>query len=386
MRTEDAPDPGWAREHPRIPRLAGGAWCLKKSRNKFAAQHAAALARTAAEGKIRQILGNPTPSGEGANFSELDAWLSGWKITNRKATTSSDAVYAGYLDVDGSPRSKAGPSWAWISLTRQYLDRCTTLARVFPAFSTMCSELELPRYAAPSDVQMVLSGFRAELFRQVGHADVGDHVSYEDNSDLVDAMEDPLFTLRTAKSCIRWAIAHELAHLMHDRAHLRARGRQAVRDAGLTPSEFSTKQTIEVGCDAVALDYLLGALDGGDDVITVLTGSLVGTLANVWDGWFEDESAPSGTHPSPTLRFLILRHAWLGRLTELSEGGWDPRSRPLALDSRNVALLFAFEEWGAGDYEPHRSGPVILERVAQYEQLTAGAIGDPGYISPILDL
>lgn len=294
-----------------------------------------------------------------------------WGLTNNKMTTSSDSVYAGYDSTGGSPYSKAGHDWAYIGLTSAYLDRCLKIAQVFPAFVRMVDESMMVE--EKHQVQNLLTRFRNVMFEWLKAAPEIDDDVYH-GFKLIEELQVEEFSVSACKSAMRWGLAHELAHRLTSRNELVESGRLLLKMAGIAGSVSNRKHLLELGCDARAFTFVSESSVTSDDVMSELAGGLIGALALVWDGWFEDRSMSSVSHPSPTLRFYCLRAAWLASLNRHAKQGWIDIARPPAGAAHRIAMLFMFEQWGAGEFEPHRSGASIEERYSQFLTISSNAL------------
>ncbi|UTX52074.1 hypothetical protein [Leucobacter aridicollis] len=110
----------------------------------------------------------------------------------------------------------------------------------------------------------------------------------------------------------------------------------------------------EIACDLLASQYVLESSFATDDLVTQISGSLLALEALIFDGFRQDGSAVSQTHPSPSLRFQIVFMDWME--TILNQSTWHDREHPGLFGLQDIAYWMAFERWAAGHYRPHRSG------------------------------
>lgn len=128
----------------------------------------------------------------------------------------------------------------------------------------------------------------------------------------------------------------------------------------------------EIACDLLASQYVLESSFAADDLVTQISGSLLALEALVFDGFRQDGSAVSQTHPSPTLRFQIVAADWME--TILKKSTWQDRERPGLFGLQDVAYLLAFERWAVGDYRAHRSGARWTHDIALAMDVMLGKI------------
>ncbi|SFR78496.1 hypothetical protein SAMN05428970_2391 [Agromyces sp. CF514] len=110
----------------------------------------------------------------------------------------------------------------------------------------------------------------------------------------------------------------------------------------------------EVACDLLANKYVLMSPFGVDDLVTQVSGALLALEAIKWDGWTQDGSAISQTHPSPALRFKLIWLSWLDTLQDPET--WAGRDAPGPLGLQDFAHWRAYEKWISGAYRDGREG------------------------------
>ena len=282
---------------------------------------------------------------------------------SRPDNESSASVYVGFKESPEMPEvSKLHPGPPFVTITSRFVETCLRVADIFSTFAVLIGGDPRPE---------VLSAAR-----WIPHEYLD--FSREPSGlvlDTVTQTKDDLFSLRTSQAAVRWAIAHEMAHAVASQSERRAayeRAQKLVPNLEEIWSPLRAKLPSfqaslanyhdEIACDLIANQYVLNSPFGRDDLMTQASGSLAALEALIWDGWFRDRSSLSGTHPSPTLRFILLWRDWLETLRD--EQTWAD-AKPLGvLGVQDFAHWFAFEEWAAGSYGDARRGPAWKEDIA----------------------
>lgn len=362
--TEDS-TPGLEPEYPSLSPadIAEGASVrLAKSRRKFEGSRAIA---TDCSVFIEQAIG-VFGAFDHASTSLIDAWLAAWRMPNDSEAVSdvntSAAVFVGVKISSGMPETSPlhkGPPF--ITLTSHFIETCHRLSELFPVFAALVGKNTSAADAA---------GMRDLIFDHLGSAPTS-----SEGSELIEHGRDELFSSRTTAAAARWAIAHEMAHAVGTKADREAAYAEAatlwpdlerdqwhhLRDKVPDFKASVPKYRDEIACDLLANEYVLASPFSTDDLMTQISGSLLALLALVWDGWQQDESAISRTHPSPTLRFRLIWKAWLSKLTDSET--WSDRERPGIFGLQDFAYWFAFENWFVGAYSQDRKGAVWAEDI-----------------------
>ncbi|MGO3894492.1 MAG: hypothetical protein ACTJIH_09335 [Brevibacterium aurantiacum] len=298
---------------------------------------------------------------EFSSVFEIDRWMRGWKIpaiNDKPDVETSHGIYVGFKCSSEMPEiSNVNGPPGYVTVTSRFVQICFRLTEIFTAFCTTIS-------SSPTGVQV--AEFRKLSFE---YLDFDRSVSPE-AEELLSVSRDVLFTERVTRAATRWAIAHEMAHGVGGRAarlaaYDRARMISPKLDSllvssansgvkGLSGDKVIEKHRDEVACDTLAADCLAESPFGLDDIFTEACGSLVAIIALIWDGWFQDGSRFSPSHPSPTLRFEMQYEYWLEKLTNASN--WEVWQAPGVYAVRDFAYFLAFKNWNVGEYGEHRRG------------------------------
>ncbi|MDF2920495.1 MULTISPECIES: hypothetical protein [Microbacterium] len=298
-----------------------------------------------------------------ASSELIEEWMRGWEMPSRSGSPTSGAgriktsssVFVAITDDDDMPSSSAARDRPTVSIPIRYIELCSRIADVFPLFATVTR-----------------SGL---TWQQVGEARRALFEYTDPNTatpatteDLIHNTADEIFTTRVTSAAVRWAIAHEMAHL-RTTATQRHAAYEKVHQLwpSLQEDEWDSlrgelepfggilyKYRDEIACDLLANQFVLDSAFSSDDLLTQACGSLLALEALVWNGWHTDKSARSDTHPSPSLRFMLVYQDWLDVVGELTT--WQYRTPPDVLALQDFAYFYAFQRWGVGAYSQHRSG------------------------------
>ncbi|MCI4657322.1 hypothetical protein [Cryobacterium zhongshanensis] len=294
-----------------------------------------------------------------ASTSAIDQWLQAWRMPprswERPDILSSRAVFVGLADTaDMASVSTLQGGAPFVTVSSRFIKLCTQISEIFPLFGILvASDPTL------DEIQAMRSLF--QYLEPNSTLDVP-------MAQLLQSASDPLFIERTTAAAVRWSIAHEMAHAV---AGQKDRQNAYKRVSDLMPnmeaSQWGPKRyklekyevslrryRDEIACDLLANDFILDSPFAADDLITQVSGALLALEALKWEGWHDDRSALSPTHPSPTLRFKIVLNDWLTKLADPDV--WKVRERPGALGIEDLAHWVGFEKWGSGAYRSHRDG------------------------------
>lgn len=295
-----------------------------------------------------------------ANSAAVDTWLQAWRMPAaadpRPDVQSSRAVFVGIVNSREMPYSSSLASNApHVSITTEFIRTCSRISEIFPQFAQLVA-------SRPSLDQIA-------RYRSLFFFDYLDP-AIKTNQELADEMKarrNGLFSIRTTAAAVRWAIAHEMAHLVAGKNDREAAyARVAMLYPKMEEEQWKTRRDHrkrddprrryrdEIACDLLAIDFILASPFATDDLITQVSGSLLALEALKWDGYFKDKSAVSLTHPSPTLRFLVVMRAWWEKLSDPET--WKGRQAPGVLGLDDIAHWAAFDRWSVGAYRKDRDG------------------------------
>lgn len=355
----------FAPEYPSLTseeRAEGATQRLAKSKRRF---DASSNSKAETLESIIAVLGHSGPFERASNF-EMNKWMDGWRMPaegTRPDNESSASVYVGLKESPEMPEvSRLHPGPPFVTITSRFVETCLRVADLFSTFAVLIGGDPSPELLSAA--------------RRMPHEYLD--FSHEPSGLVLDTItrtKDDLFSLRTSQSAVRWAIAHEMAHAVASRSERRAayeRAQEIVPDLEEIWSPLRAKLPSfqasianyqdEIACDLIANQYVLNSPFGRDDLMTQVSGSLAALEALIWDGWFRDASSVSETHPSPTLRFILLWRDWFETLCD--EQTWAD-AKPLGvLGVQDFAHWFAFEEWAAGSYGAARRGPAWKDDIA----------------------
>lgn len=341
---------------------------LRKSRLAFE-NAGAKVTRLKSDDFYDKLLGDQKHNSH-ASASKVDEWIEGWRMPADPGVPdvkTSLTTYVGIVESRNMPSSSSGLKGKvpYSLITTKFIEFSWKLTEIFPFFIKAVVPLESAADGAKS---------REILFAHLGVArDPGnlldEHVDdHELIQELIDAVRDEILSERITSAAIRWAIAHEMAHIHgseRDRTDAYSRAEQSypniVREqwepkrndlSNFAGSIKSYKN--EIACDLLANQYVLGSPFAVDDIITQALGSLVALEALVWDGYDLDKAKVSETHPSPALRFEIVARDWKRILADPAT--WARCDAPGVLAQSDFAHMLAFGKWAHGAYGELREG------------------------------
>lgn len=331
-------------------------WNSKKSRAGFFRSHP----RPAEFHSVHtHILGDPLPNGVNGNFALLDRIIGSLRVENIPPGKSPSQLFCGLMPAGNSyAESAIVKGGAWIGIGPQCVelaDKFSTSVGVFPEY------LRFVMSQSPQRAQRALEGARGSFFRFVGADFPGEHQTYPDDRDVWMARRDHDLELCDSEAAVRWAIGHELGHLLYEgpkSADKAARAHRADSVREMLGPMWPTRQLHqdEILADHASVQILGSAASDSADLEAVIRGSILATLAVGFEGWFLDRSSISSTHPSPFLRALALRGFWLDYLNSRSTVS-DARVRELTASRLlGIAELLIAVEWVAGEYGESRAG------------------------------
>ncbi|WP_456695500.1 hypothetical protein [Aeromicrobium sp. P5_D10] len=295
-----------------------------------------------------------------ASTRDIQSWLEGWRMPHEDSGEgdlhTSASVFVGVVDSSGMPESsRRGQSNPFVVIPTHFVQMCSKVADVFPTFSLLVS-------GSPSATQAWNA--RELIFDYLGPATPAG----TKNVAQVRACRDELFTARTTASAVRWAIAHEMAHVVATKQQRADAYNQVAQlwpgmakeqwvrlrnDLGDYRGSLEAYKN-EIACDLLANQYVLESAFAADDLMTQVSGALLALQTSIWEGWLQDRSAISQTHPSPTLRYKLVYLAWLNALS--NPATWIGREAPGPLGLEDFAMWNAFQRWVGGEYGDHRDG------------------------------
>jgi hypothetical protein len=220
---------------------------------------------------------------------------------------------------------------------------------------------------------------RSELFRHVGR-DVpkGPRSEYADNSDVWARFVDRSTVGQIVAAAVRWAMAHEFAHLIPDDVEYNAAQATVNRLLREASGWWGTaEQRDEVVRDYIAVGYVLESTFAPADLPLALGGVVLGTLVLGFEGWFLDGSAESETHPSPWCRGDVLPALWAEHFARLAADCARTRREDPNLDGlQNVGDLIVYANWVSGQYRVERAGRRdIHDDQTVYRQVVVNSVG-----------
>ncbi|MBB2975131.1 hypothetical protein FHX49_000672 [Microbacterium endophyticum] len=268
-------------------------------------------------------------------------------------------TYVGFVESRDMPSSSSRQKGKvpYALITTRFIDLCWKLTEVFPTFISS---------VIPSRDVEIGSKSRTILFTHLGLTDD----RREDVAELIDRARDVILSERVTSAAIRWAVAHEMAHIhgsAPDRtgAYLRAeesypnivREQWEPKRNGLSRFADSVQSyKNEIACDLLANQYVLDSPFATHDIITQAIGSLVALEALIWHGWDLDKAKTSDTHPSPSLRLELVAKDWARIFADPET--WARCEVPGEYAKADFAYMLAFDRWARGVYGEHRDGSV----------------------------
>jgi len=267
------------------------------------------------------------------------------------------------------------PDAAYAEISEGYVRLTQSVADQFAYF-----QAALPRLHAmpPGQADQILDGMRSELFRHVGRDVPGQHNEYDDNSDVWSQFVDRQSVENLVGAAVRWAMAHEFAHLIPDDVEYRA-AQATVHGLLRAASGWwgNAEQRDELVRDYIAVGYLLDSRFASEDLPVALSGIVLGTLVLGFDGWFLDGSEEADTHPSPWFRGDFLPVMWGEHFARLAtERASTLRTAADLHGLYDVADLILYARWVSGLYRIERKGRRdIREDQEIYRNIVVNSVG-----------
>lgn len=333
---------------------------LRKSRLAF--KHAGSIVKPIEANATYDALIGRQSNGSHSSASKVDEWLAGWRMPNDQAlpdVRTSLTTYVGFVASGDMPSSSSrlNDKVPYALVTSRFIDLCWQLTEILPIFMAQ---------VVPSLDVRVGSDSRGLLFTHLGLTDD----RREEAAELIAFGRDSMLSERITSAAIRWAIAHEMAHIHGSEPDLTdgylraersypniAREQWEPKRRDLSSFADSVKSyKKEIACDILANRYVLDSPFAAHDIITQAIGALVAIEALIWDGWRLDGAKISSTHPSPSLRFQLVAEDWKQILA--SPATWARCEVPGLLAKSDFANMLAFDRWARGGYREHREGAV----------------------------
>lgn len=320
----------------------------------------------------KKALGYQTGSAPHASVSKVDEWLNGWRMPTDPDVPdvkTSLTTYVGIVDSSDMPSSSSALKGKvpYSLITSRFIELCWKLTEIFPYFI---------RTVAQSDDVYVGERSRSILFahlrvtRDAGNSFDEEGHDHELIQSLIDEYRDEILSERITSAAIRWAIAHEMAHV-HGSASDRTDAYSRVERShpNIMREQWKPKQEDlsdfagsiesyknEIACDLLANQFVLDSSFATDDIITQALGSLVALEALVWDGYDQDNAKISDTHPSPALRFEIVATDWKRIFADPAT--WEKCQAPGCFAISDFPYMLVFGLWAHGVYGRHREGAI----------------------------
>jgi hypothetical protein len=333
---------------------------LRKSRKAF--MHAGSDFKPLTYGNDFDLSLGAQTKAPHSSASKVDEWLQGWRMPanqDRSELRTSLTTYVGFVESREMPSasSRLKGKTPYVLITSRFVDLCWKLTEVFPVFVNQ---------AAFSNDVHVGQRLRNLLFTHLGLSDE----DREENAEVIEYGRDALLSERVTSAAIRWAIAHEMAHIHGsepDRTDAYLRAERSYPDVARDQwepkrnelsnfAESITSYKQEIACDLLANQYVLDSPFAADDIITQAIGSLIALQALIWDGHRLDGAKVSDSHPSPSLRLQLVAKDWEQLLSNPET--WSRCKAPGKLAMADFAHMIAFDRWARGAYGEHREGPV----------------------------
>lgn len=371
---------------------------LEQSRRVFHAKFTSK--KNVVSSDVAQLLGGEVSEGNG-NFALLDRLMTSLDCGAYNPRT----FYCGVTPKVGTlAQSVSEPKADWIGIHPRYLELMAAVADVGTQFPAIV-ELAWGYYSEDAETLGALSNYRDGMFRHAGNGRPGEseREDYPDLSGVWEGHRDSDRWQDELGAAVLFVLAHEVAHHANSEKQTRdtrgmhvATPERAARVAksrailGSTSLEDRTglwpknvKHQNELMADHDAVNYVAASAAAADlDLTSVMRGSFVSCLADAFDGWFNDKSAKSHTHPSPFARNLSLFLAWAEFLASQAKLGWKDAPQPTNTDLLGVVNSFLMVEWAAGEYGPHRSGMLLWAHRRDLHSTLSGAagLGRPEYL------